>query len=329
MLTGCITDSLERQLLERQEISLDEAQNRNQQKVAGSHHSSGETPAITALSLETQRLSTSITELSQTIAFLAESASGRMLSSSDPEKRSTKRQKIDDTPGVVQGDAENTPADILRSEEEVDDLLETYFSNLHSWIPMIHKSTFRDNVRTKSGKHKNELVLHAIWIGASRYDNQQKSPTTMTPKQVQQAYDHVLLMANQSLEVRNLQALVILAFRHVCKIPAVSLGQNWILIVRQQLGDGELTKAWPIIASLTRTAELLGICDERPEAEARPESFFSPPLQSAPLSWAEKEEHRRVFWNIFILDRSVFPGGLAFFLEVLLTMLRICSITTG
>lgn len=91
---------------------------------------------------------------------------------------------------------------------------------------MLHKSTFQNNVRSEDGKHENELVLHAMAIGASRYDNQQKPFIDMTAKRLQQACDHVVLMANQSLDVKNLQALIILAFRYVSKHRLVKTGHQ-------------------------------------------------------------------------------------------------------
>lgn len=69
-----------------------------------------------------------------------------------------------------------------------------------------------------------------------------------------------------------------------------------------KLGNGEHTKAWPIIGSLTRSAEFLQLSVEEPERET-PAALLraSLPLQSA--DWIEEEERRRLFWNIFILDR--------------------------
>jgi hypothetical protein len=116
---------------------------------------------------------------------------------------------------------------VLNSEEDVNDLLETYFSNLHPWVPMIHKSALQNNVQGDDGKHENKLVLQAMLIGASRYNDQRKSPPDLTAERLQQACNHTLLMANQSLEIKNLQALIILAFKYASSIPEAPLGQSW------------------------------------------------------------------------------------------------------
>lgn len=69
-----------------------------------------------------------------------------------------------------------------------------------------------------------------------------------------------------------------------------------------QLGDGEPMKAWSIIGSLTRSVEYLQLGVEEPVHNA-PTAFLGPDPLPPPGSWVEEEERRRVFWNIFILDR--------------------------
>lgn len=68
------------------------------------------------------------------------------------------------------------------------------------------------------------------------------------------------------------------------------------------MGEGNLVSAWPIIGSLTRTVEYLQLTIEVDEKPRR--AFLQPvTLLEDSQSWAEAEERRRVFWNIFILDR--------------------------
>lgn len=63
-----------------------------------------------------------------------------------------------------------------------------------------------------------------------------------------------------------------------------------------------MTSAWPIIGSLTRTVEYLQLTIEMDE---KPQQAFLLPLSllEDSRSWAEAEERRRVFWNVFLLDR--------------------------
>ncbi|KAF4344398.1 C6 transcription factor [Fusarium beomiforme] len=70
-----------------------------------------------------------------------------------------------------------------------------------------------------------------------------------------------------------------------------------------------MSRAWPIIGSLTRTVEYLQLSVEMDDRQQRP---LLKPLTSLPPSenWTQDEERRRVFWSIFNLDRlcSVMTG---------------------
>jgi hypothetical protein len=69
-----------------------------------------------------------------------------------------------------------------------------------------------------------------------------------------------------------------------------------------QVGNGEATQAWALIGSLTRTVEYLQLTVEQEDTErhalSRPFVSLSPTR-----GWVEVEERRRVFWNVFNLDR--------------------------
>jgi hypothetical protein len=70
------------------------------------------------------------------------------------------------------------------------------------------------------------------------------------------------------------------------------------------MSEGNLGSAWPIIGSLTRTVEYLQLSIE---VDEQPQQGFLKALRilGDSGSWAEAEERRRVFWNVFILDRCV------------------------
>lgn len=71
------------------------------------------------------------------------------------------------------------------------------------------------------------------------------------------------------------------------------------------MGNGELLKSWPIVASLTRAVEYLGLGKEVQD-QYQINAFLRPEALPSPVSWVEEEERRRIFWNIFILDRYVY-----------------------
>ena len=70
------------------------------------------------------------------------------------------------------------------------------------------------------------------------------------------------------------------------------------------MSEGNLASAWPIIGSLTRTVEYLQLSIE---VDEQPQQAFlrAVTILEDSASWAEAEERRRVFWNVFILDRCV------------------------
>ena len=69
-----------------------------------------------------------------------------------------------------------------------------------------------------------------------------------------------------------------------------------------QIGNGNTSRAWSIVGSLTRTVEYLRLSFEDEDDDTQ---RLLKPLLSLPPSkeWVEEEERRRVFWNIFNLDR--------------------------
>ncbi|BCS29667.1 fungal specific transcription factor domain-containing protein [Aspergillus puulaauensis] len=170
-------------------------------------------------------------------------------------------------------------------------LVDAFFKNVHPWVPNIHQASFRRKILMPEGLNDHQLLLHAMLVSALRFirPSTQHCASDCTNRAIEQSRKKVVLASMSGLSVEKLQALTIIAFIHV--------------------GDGEPLKAWPLVASLTRTVEFLQLSVEVAEKE-RHNAFLRPPALPAPSDWLEEEERRRVFWNIFILD-------------------RICSVTTG
>ncbi|KAF9890073.1 hypothetical protein FE257_006234 [Aspergillus nanangensis] len=181
--------------------------------------------------------------------------------------------------------------------QNLEKLVDAYFKNVHPWVPNIHQASFRRKISTPEGLKNQELLLHAMIVGALRFINTSTPHCALdcTNRAIEQSRNKVVLISMSNMSVEKLQALTIIAFAH--------------LTVHYEMGDGEPSKAWPIVASLTRTVEFLQLSIETADKEG-PNTFLSPPSLPAPVNWLEEEERRRVFWNIFILD-------------------RICSVTTG
>jgi hypothetical protein len=117
-------------------------------------------------------------------------------------------------------------------------------------------------------------------------------------RQVELSRNTVILNALDSLTIENVQALIIVAFTAVSLLHHSSFVANRNI----QIINGQVCKAWSIIGSLTRTVEYLQLTVE-PDTLQR--GSLSSPLYllDTPVDWTESEDRRRVFWNVFLLDR--------------------------
>ena len=117
-------------------------------------------------------------------------------------------------------------------------------------------------------------------------------------RQVRISRNVVTLHAMGSLSVENLQALIVLAFDYVYATLLLWFATD--IISRWE--TDKFLKQWPIIGSLSRTVEYLQLTVE-------PDEFHQQPLLrplillEKPKQWTEVEMRRRVFWNVFLLDR--------------------------
>lgn len=103
-----------------------------------------------------------------------------------------------------------TPQDCLES------IVDTYFSQVHPWIPMIHQGEFRQHLITSSNESTIEVILHAMVVAAIRLFKigsfRHEDPIVRV---VKNSRNFVILNALNSLCVENLQALIIVAFDDV------------------------------------------------------------------------------------------------------------------
>ncbi|KAH6675845.1 fungal-specific transcription factor domain-containing protein [Halenospora varia] len=179
----------------------------------------------------------------------------------------------------------------LPPKHVLDVIIPKYFQTLHHWIPFLHEAHFNNRLASHDERQQLVVVLHAIVAAALRLVSFSDVGMSLqdVELQINRSRQAVLLTAMDCPTIENLQALTIIAFDHI--------------------GGGRVSKAWSLIGSLTRTVEYLRLTVE-------PEEMLCHPLRK-PLSllantndWTEVEERRRLFWNIFLLD-------------------RFCSITTG
>ncbi|KAH8893635.1 hypothetical protein GQ53DRAFT_780440 [Thozetella sp. PMI_491] len=176
------------------------------------------------------------------------------------------------------------PHMVLSSPDMVEELLDSYFEHIHPWIPILHEAQFRKNILDEHGRNRNSIILHAIIVAALRLVEGESAfvPVEQIVDVVRGSRDTVVLNAMDDLTLQNLQALIIITFTDI--------------------SQGETSKAWSTIGSLTRTVQYLHLSIEEPGLDDRATLLPNLPSLAAPQSWIEEEERRRVFWNIFLLD---------------------------
>lgn len=141
---------------------------------------------------------------------------------------------------------------------------------------MLHKSRFLERLADETQRDQLLVIMHAIVLAACKFvpgaDVYSRESTRKW----------IIVRAMDGLSVENLQALTVMAFN--------------------DFGNGDAARTWSLVGSMTRTVEYAQLAQEQEEGELRP---FSQPYAALPhtADWTEVEERRRVFWNVFLLDR--------------------------
>ncbi|KAK9780148.1 putative Fungal-specific transcription factor domain-containing protein [Seiridium cardinale] len=173
-------------------------------------------------------------------------------------------------------------------DDLVDSLVEIYFARIQPWIPILHVTRFQENMKVPRQRQKMKSIFHAIASLCARFsDDPRLAGHEARAKLVKECRQAVILDSMESFSVESLQALIICAF--------------------DTIGSGRGPSAWSIVGSMARTAEQLQLNIEDDESrQLRKDSkvliarvAFLPPCRD----WAEEEGRRRVFWNVFLMDR--------------------------
>lgn len=184
------------------------------------------------------------------------------------------------------GDGKELPPD-----EILFSLVEIYFQLIHPWIPMLHVRDFRQRMKDPSQRGQIATICHAIVSICARFsdDSRLGHDNDARTQNAKRSRDTVILQSMQSFSVENLQALIIIAF--------------------DTIGSGRSPSAWSVVGSMTRTVEQLQLSVEPADDErVHPADTFQNQIKRAAFlpparDWSELEERRRVFWNVFLMDR--------------------------
>ncbi|OBT42713.1 hypothetical protein VE00_07259 [Pseudogymnoascus sp. WSF 3629] len=202
---------------------------------------------------------------------------------------SNKRRRTET--GLIEPDDLADLSDSLPPPEVLEAVIDLYFLLVQPWIPVFHEKRFRRRLKDPNNKYRLEVVLHAMLVAMLKHVDRRQLTVDLGDIEsiCERSRKIVILTAMDELHVENLQALVIICF--------------------EDIGSGRVSRAWPLVGSLTRTVEYLQLSVESEDHDNGP---MLQPRPSLPPSenWVEEEERRRVFWTIFNLD-------------------RFCSVTTG
>lgn len=144
---------------------------------------------------------------------------------------------------------------------------ETYFKTVHDWWPIISKRRFYQVLMSPLAQRRAELYLVTLSMKLSCLSAEDVSPTLY--RAVKRFYS--------DLEVAGLYSIHLL--------------QAAILIVIYEIGHAIYPAAFLSTGACARYAVLLGL-----DRDGRPGSEKS-------LSFDEREERRRAWWGVLILDR--------------------------
>ncbi|KAF5660924.1 hypothetical protein FDENT_13632 [Fusarium denticulatum] len=177
----------------------------------------------------------------------------------------------------------------LPPDDLVDSMVNIYFNQIHPWIPMLHQPTFRGLLSNPAGRVRVSTILHAIVSLCIRFsdDSRLQNAPELRAQYSTSCRQTVILASMESFSVENLQAMTICAF--------------------DIIGSGRGPSAWSIVGSMSRTVEQLRLSTEEEETQSHQSRSkaliervaFLPPAST----WAEVEERRRIFWNVFLMDR--------------------------
>ncbi|KAH7070999.1 fungal-specific transcription factor domain-containing protein [Paraphoma chrysanthemicola] len=216
--------------------------------------------------------------LAKELPKLIKPNSSQTTSPVSPIESGRKRRRLNYDDAVLPNTPQIDHEPELPPLELLESIVSAYFYNVHPWIPMVHQARFLDRFADDTQRHHLLIVLHSMIIAASKY----------VPLAWENAHTFasrrkwVVYTAMDSLSVESLQALIIIAF--------------------DDIGNGRAAQAWSIVGSLTRTVEYSQLAQEHEDKAYRPMCRPYTPL-SPTKDWTELEERRRVFWNVFLLDR--------------------------
>ncbi|KAI5304830.1 hypothetical protein KEM56_005859 [Ascosphaera pollenicola] len=167
-------------------------------------------------------------------------------------------------------------------------LVDLYFEHVNTWCPILHRRTTLDTFfgPTPLGV-EDRMLLYAIVAVTIRFSKDSRLDKKNEKRFHDNAKQKVLLYGLESSSIKALQALVILALDLV--------------------GSSNGPPGWKLLAVICRSVVQIGLSVETTSnlaANWYPSIYtLRANVLPEPHTWIEDESRRRLFWEVYILDR--------------------------
>lgn len=100
-----------------------------------------------------------------------------------------------------------------------DSIVDTYFSQVHHWIPMVHQGRFRQRLVIPEQRDKLEVLIQAMAVSAAKYVPNGTHISVSCSASTRREW--LVSEAMNQLSVESMQALIIVAFNDVSNVSVV------------------------------------------------------------------------------------------------------------
>ncbi|KAL6809509.1 fungal-specific transcription factor domain-containing protein [Trichoderma camerunense] len=166
----------------------------------------------------------------------------------------------------------------LGSREQLRSDIDTYFASVHVFLPIVSRLRIYRVLNGPPGILDSDMVILSL---AMKMHCQPRKEYDLVRTEMYTLVKQGCLEAEQN------------------NVLSVKLLQAFLLVVLYEIGNAIYPAAYLTIGHCARLGYAMGIHNR----------LNAPQMFSQPVSWAEAEERRRVWWAVIVLDRFVNIGG--------------------
>ncbi|KAI9726662.1 MAG: hypothetical protein M1834_008975 [Cirrosporium novae-zelandiae] len=159
-------------------------------------------------------------------------------------------------------------------------LVELYFSNIHTWFPIVSKKRLSQTMSNPTREPGPDMILLFLCM---------KLVTTYLPLDEQDTRIPLYWTTKQYFSIVESSGVF-----------SVRIVQATLLIAIYEIGHCIYPAAYLTVGAAARLGHAIGLHDRK----------NAPQMLKRPISWTEYEEARRTWWGVVILERYVNSGAL-------------------